>query len=443
RPGGPPRRGARRARSQRRRQEHGPGPAHRPDRRRCRPGVPVRRRPAPAGDAPEHRRDAARSAPAGHPARARAHRPALELLRPCPAGGREPGPGRADGPGPPSLRRPVRRRAAAGAVRPGPVRPAGADVRRRAHHRPGRRGQAQLLAGDPPPARRGRGHRADHALPGRGRRARRPRRPAGRRPRARRGQPGAAEAAGGRQQRQRPQRPVARRRRRLAGSRNRPARRRPAAGTHRPARATAAALAVCRSLAGRAAGADAQPGRRLPRSHPRAGRRRRPPGGHRMNTTVSIATRAPAPSLARIYVTEAWYELLRLLRTPAFALPTMLFPVVFYGLFGIVLPGSYGSFDKATYLLATFGVFAVIGPALFGFGVGMAIEREQGWLELKRVSPMPPGAYFFGKIATGLLFALTVVLLLSALGFGFGNVKLGLGRWLLLVATLLLGTLPF
>lgn len=162
-----------------------------------------------------------------------------------------------------------------------------------------------------------------------------------------------------------------------------------------------------------------------------------------MNTTASIATRAPAPSLVRIYVTEAWYELLRLLRTPAFALPTMLFPVVFYGLFGIVLPGSYGSFDKATYLLATFGVFAVIGPALFGFGVGMAIEREQGWLELKRASPMPPGAYFFGKITTGLLFALTVVLLLSALGFGFGNVKLGLGSWLLLVATLLLGTLPF
>ncbi|KAA2284207.1 ABC transporter permease [Arenimonas fontis] len=162
-----------------------------------------------------------------------------------------------------------------------------------------------------------------------------------------------------------------------------------------------------------------------------------------MNAIVHSHAGAPAPSLARVYLSEAWYELLRLLRTPAFSVPTLLFPAVFYGLFGIVLPGSYGSLDKATYLLATFGVFGVIGPALFGFGVGMAIEREQGWLELKRVSPMPPGAYFFAKIATGLLFALAVLLLLSTLGFAFGNVKLGLGRWLLLVATLLLGTLPF
>jgi len=161
-----------------------------------------------------------------------------------------------------------------------------------------------------------------------------------------------------------------------------------------------------------------------------------------MNAISSFAN-APAPSLARIYLTEARYELVRLLRTPAFSVPTLLFPVVFYSLFGIVLPGSYGSLDKATYLLATFGVFGVIGPALFGFGVGMAIEREQGWLELKRVSPMPPGAYFFAKIATGLLFALAVLLLLSAVGFAFGHVQLGLGDWLLLLATLLLGTLPF
>ena len=40
----------------------------------------------------------------------------------------------------------------------------------------------------------------------------------------------------------------------------------------------------------------------------------------------------------------------------------------------------------ATYLLATYATFGVIGAALFGFGVGVAVERGQGWMLLKRAS---------------------------------------------------------
>ena len=149
------------------------------------------------------------------------------------------------------------------------------------------------------------------------------------------------------------------------------------------------------------------------------------------------------PSMPRIYLTEARYELLRLLRTPSFAAPTLAFPLVFYVMFALLLPGQWGSFQKATYLLATYGVFGIIGPSLFGFGVGLAMERQQGWLELKRVSPMPTGAYFFAKIFMSVSFAFTVVALLSAAGIGFGGVHISLGTWLRLMATLLLGTLPF
>lgn len=147
--------------------------------------------------------------------------------------------------------------------------------------------------------------------------------------------------------------------------------------------------------------------------------------------------------ILRLYALEAWYELLRMARTPAFVLPTLAFPVVFYLMFAVLIPGQWGGFQKATYLFATYGVFGVIGPALFGFGVGMAMERENGLLELKRVSPMPIGAYFAAKIAMSLIAALSVVLLLSAAAFGPGNVRMAFGDWALLVAALLLGTLPF
>ena len=161
-----------------------------------------------------------------------------------------------------------------------------------------------------------------------------------------------------------------------------------------------------------------------------------------MNTSTAPVA-APAPSLLRIQALESWYELLRVLRTPAFAIPSLAFPVVFYALFALVLPGQWSGFEKSTYLLATYGVFGVIGPALFGFGVGLAIEREKGWLELKRVSPMPTFVYFIAKISMSLVFAFAVVCLLTVVAVGFGDVRMAPLVWLQLVATLLLGTLPF
>src|SRR5215831_14777459 len=98
---------------------------------------------------------------------------------------------------------------------------------------------------------------------------------------------------------------------------------------------------------------------------------------------------------ARIYVLEARYEFLKLLRLPGYSIPTIAFPVLFYLIFGLSLgPGrSAGPVSIATYLIATYGAFGVIGASLFSFGVGVAIERGLGWMLLKRATPMPPMAY--------------------------------------------------
>jgi ABC-2 type transport system permease protein len=157
-----------------------------------------------------------------------------------------------------------------------------------------------------------------------------------------------------------------------------------------------------------------------------------------MNTQVQHQA-----SLWRSYVAEARAEALRTLRTPSFVLPTLLFPLVFYVLFALLLPGRWGELDKPLYLLATYGVFGVMGPALFGFGVGVALERQNGWLALKRVSPMPPGAYLFAKLCMSLGFGLAVVLLLSAAALVAGSFNVDPWRWLLLLGVLALGTLPF
>lgn len=152
-----------------------------------------------------------------------------------------------------------------------------------------------------------------------------------------------------------------------------------------------------------------------------------------------------ARSLLRIYRLEATYELLKLLRLPAFALPTLTFPVLFYSLFGLAFGGARaaGPVTLSTYLLATYGAFGVIGAALFGFGVGVAVERGQGWLMVKRASPMPVGAYFAAKIAMSLLFGAIIVASLFALGAAFGGVEMPPGQWLALAGVLIAGALPF
>ena len=92
-----------------------------------------------------------------------------------------------------------------------------------------------------------------------------------------------------------------------------------------------------------------------------------------------------------IFARESRAELRKNLRLPQFVLPTVITPAVFYGLFAVALNKSGAA--AATYSLATFGVFAATGPALFGFGAGVAVERDSGLIELKRVSPLPAGAY--------------------------------------------------
>ncbi len=141
------------------------------------------------------------------------------------------------------------------------------------------------------------------------------------------------------------------------------------------------------------------------------------------------------------YLLEAKFEFLRVLRTPAFAAPTLLFPPLFYLLFGILL--NRGNAQAAHYLFATYSVFGVMAPSLFGFGVGVAIERERGWLALKRVAPMPPGGYLLSKMLMAMLFAVIIYAILATMAVTLGGVRLAFGQWLMVGVIAVLGVMPF
>src|SRR5947209_10696954 len=131
----------------------------------------------------------------------------------------------------------------------------------------------------------------------------------------------------------------------------------------------------------------------------------------------SYAAEIPRISIAmpwRVYFSETKYEILKTLRQPAFVISTLAFPLLFYVMFGIVFGSrqAVGSVNLATYLLATYATFGVMGASLFGFGAGVAMERGYGWLQVKRASPMPPLAYLVAKTAMSIIFSAIIVTLL-------------------------------
>lgn len=160
-------------------------------------------------------------------------------------------------------------------------------------------------------------------------------------------------------------------------------------------------------------------------------------------TTGRMAeTGMPFKRVVRAYLEEARAEILRYARSPGFLIPTLLLPTAFYLMFGVLLGRANGA-DAPRYLLAAYGTFGVMAPGLFGFGVSLAMERDNGLLMLKRALPMPPNAYLLGKMAMAMLVAGTVATILLILATFAAHVALTPPQIAALFVTDLLGVLPF
>ena len=164
-------------------------------------------------------------------------------------------------------------------------------------------------------------------------------------------------------------------------------------------------------------------------------------------TTIAASSarvvRRPRASWVRMIALESKYELLKLVRLPAYIVPTLAFPVLFYLLFGVIFGrATAGGVSMSTYLVATYGAFGVLGAALFGFGVNVATERGQGWLLLKRATPMPPVVAFAAKLVMAVVFGAAIVVLLAIAAVTVGGVRLPPATWLRLGAALVAGAVP-
>ena len=141
-----------------------------------------------------------------------------------------------------------------------------------------------------------------------------------------------------------------------------------------------------------------------------------------------------------VYGREARAQILTTLRTPQFLVPSVLLPVIFYAMFGVAF--AHGHRETTRWLLATYAIFAAIGPAMFGFGAGVAAEREAKLIELKRVSPMPQGAYVAARLAAAMTTTALALSLIFAVAL-LAGVNMPAWRWTAVFGLGVVSSVPF
>jgi ABC-2 type transport system permease protein len=152
------------------------------------------------------------------------------------------------------------------------------------------------------------------------------------------------------------------------------------------------------------------------------------------------------PSVVRIFLTEIRYEVLRALRTRAFSLSAIGYPIMFYCLFGLLMNRNENiaaGVSVAKYLLGGYAIFGSLGAAIFGIGVGVSLDRSAGWLELKQASPMPPLAYVLSKCSMAVVFSVIIVSILTLLGIVAGHVHITLTEFGRILSIAAVAAIPF
>jgi ABC-2 type transport system permease protein len=157
------------------------------------------------------------------------------------------------------------------------------------------------------------------------------------------------------------------------------------------------------------------------------------------------ASSMPAGRALRAYLVETKYAFRAMLRAPVFLVLMIAMPILMYLLIGIGVAGSQAADDPkvALFLFSGFLVFAVSSPGLFGFGISLAVERQSGVLNLKRVQPMPAAACLLSKMITAMASTGLIILLLIPLALWLGHVHLSAGQIANLVWVSMIGVLPF
>ncbi|MEV4296111.1 ABC transporter permease [Microbispora rosea] len=149
------------------------------------------------------------------------------------------------------------------------------------------------------------------------------------------------------------------------------------------------------------------------------------------------------PSIWRLFMARSGVELRQFFRERTAVIFTFALPVVLLILLGSIFDKQMGSTGiPSSQLLAAGMIAGGIGSTCFvNLATSITSDREDGTLKRLRGMPMPPVAYFAGKIVLVLVTAVAEVAIVLAVGAVFYDLPVpgDLGRWVTFAWVFLLG----
>lgn len=140
----------------------------------------------------------------------------------------------------------------------------------------------------------------------------------------------------------------------------------------------------------------------------------------------------------RLALAHARAMTVELVRHPAYVVPTLAFPALFFLFFAV--PGNSSGADVR---MATFAGFAAIGVAFFQFGVGIAVDRASPWEAYLRTLPVTAGVRIGARLLSAAAFSAAAATVVVAVAVTVTPVSLSFVRWLELAIALAVGIVPF
>ncbi|MCQ4082143.1 ABC transporter permease [Streptomyces sp. RB6PN25] len=135
-------------------------------------------------------------------------------------------------------------------------------------------------------------------------------------------------------------------------------------------------------------------------------------------------------------------EIRRTLRDVGFVVFGIGMPVGMYLLFTNIGVDGREHASAAVFSMVGMASYGAVGAAL-GTGMGVAADRQVGWLRQLRVTPLSPMKLVVGRAVTGSVMVLPGITAVLLAGVVVNGVRLSPGQWAALAGLLWVGTLPF
>jgi ABC-2 type transport system permease protein len=158
----------------------------------------------------------------------------------------------------------------------------------------------------------------------------------------------------------------------------------------------------------------------------------------------AAAAKVTLPALWRLAVTRGGVEVTSFFRDKMAVAFIFGLPSILLVLLGSIFGGQAAARGVTVGQLFTAGMIAggIMSTSFQYLAIGVATERESGMLKRLSGTPMPPAAYFAGKIVQVLVCTVSETVLLMAVGMAFYHLHLPTspGRWWTFAWVFVLGT---